>query len=156
MLSFIRQFPIYFLFSFVNYLYFFQKRYIFFISFATLSYILSCFYLFTIIATNAETSPFFHVPTEKKVRFQISFIKLSYNIVLDIIQQFSISGERPYIFIHQHFQRICGNTQRLHGFKDVVTAEYSLENGCCPEAAVPVLPLLPNVSALYGTERYFH
>ena len=73
-----------------------------------------------------KTSPFFHIPTEKKVRFQIPFIKLSYNIVLDIIQQFSISGERPYIFIHQHFQRICGNTQRLHGFKDIVTAEYSL------------------------------
>ena len=76
MLSFIRQFPIYFLFSFVNYLYFFQKRYIFFISFATLSYILSCFYLFTIIATNAENLTFFPYSYRKKGEVSNSLYKV--------------------------------------------------------------------------------
>ena len=76
MLSFIRQFPICFLFSFVNYLYFFQKRYIFFISFATLSYILSCFYLFTIIATNAENLTFFPYSYRKKGEVSNSLYKV--------------------------------------------------------------------------------
>ena len=54
MLRNIRQFPICFLYIFVNYLYFFSKRYILFIPFAILSYITFVFQLFRTIAANVE------------------------------------------------------------------------------------------------------
>lgn len=66
MLSIIRQFPICFLFQFVNYLYFFRKRYILFMPFATLSYIFFTFSGFSKSAKNVENLTFFPCYYRKK------------------------------------------------------------------------------------------
>lgn len=76
MLSIIRQFPICFLFSFVNYLYFFQKRYILFISFATLSYNSFVFFLRPNIAKNVENLTFFPCPYRKNGEVSNSLYKV--------------------------------------------------------------------------------
>ena len=74
----IRQFPICFLCIFVNYLYFFSKRYILFIPFATLSYIAFVFQLFRTIAANVENLTFFLCLNRKKGEV----LNLVYKLVL--------------------------------------------------------------------------
>lgn len=95
----IRQFPICFLCIFVNYLYFFSKRYILFILFATLSYIAFVFQLFRTIAANVENLTFFLCLNRKKGEV----LNLVYKLVLQY-----------YIRYYTAILRMWGKAIHLH------------------------------------------
>ena len=66
-------------------------------------------------------------PPSDNIRYQITgaYFYLYFLVIQlsNVIQQFAVGGERPAVFIYQHFQFVRRLSQILHGSEYIITTE---------------------------------